>query len=388
MSNKLLTSKKGSTLAMVLAVLSILSILGIAVLSLSVVNFKAVMSDRKIKSNFYLAEAGLDEAYAMIGDEIENAIKSGKDNIDAQLPAFLQQEREKSEADQTYESNYIYTSDMYMESDGVLHKATGGTEPIVVYKGAVKQSADLETKINEFFREGYTTFLNDQSNLHNAPNDNHLNLIPTLYKRLNDFSQYSSVMTNKTFAPKITKFTTFPNSAAETDLLEIDMESKISKASEPTKTVSVIFKIKIPKYDQSFSINNKVIKLKKNALWSRAITTGKNIFDYSGQMIDGAGSGGVTIYGDVFAHGDALNPDTTGIIVGNGSKSGNLTINGNVYTGGYLKTNANNSGITINNPDPVGAKNIQIFCNTLQQMMDLLLQARILEIVLLLIEEM
>jgi len=58
-------------------------------MSVAVINFKMKTIDRKVKTAFYLGEAGLDEAYAVIVIEIKNAIENGTDTMDTSYNVWL-----------------------------------------------------------------------------------------------------------------------------------------------------------------------------------------------------------------------------------------------------------------------------------------------------------
>lgn len=85
-------SQRGSALVMVLIVLTILSLSGISILSISTINFKMKALDDKAKKTFYLAEAGLEEVYAMIAKEVEQAIDIGNHQIEEKLDSYDQED--------------------------------------------------------------------------------------------------------------------------------------------------------------------------------------------------------------------------------------------------------------------------------------------------------
>lgn len=92
MIKRTLNNKKGSTLIMVLMSLSVLSILGTAILSASVMNFKMKKIDMKSKQSFYLAESGLEEAYAVIESVVEIAIDEGNKKVKKELDKYTMED--------------------------------------------------------------------------------------------------------------------------------------------------------------------------------------------------------------------------------------------------------------------------------------------------------
>ncbi len=67
-------NNKGSILALMMVVIGILAILGTATIGLAMSNFKSKMLSSVEKTNYYLAEAGLEEVYAKIYNIVSEAI--------------------------------------------------------------------------------------------------------------------------------------------------------------------------------------------------------------------------------------------------------------------------------------------------------------------------
>lgn len=76
---------KGSVMLIVLIAISLISLIGTTVLSLSVTNFKMKTIDRRVKTAFYLAEAGVEEVYSVIIKEIQKAVEIGNIEVEAEL---------------------------------------------------------------------------------------------------------------------------------------------------------------------------------------------------------------------------------------------------------------------------------------------------------------
>lgn len=77
--------KKGSALYMVLMIMSILIILGFAISSLAISNYKMRYLSDQITKNLYIAEAGIDEAYAIISKVCDDERKKLSDTNNANI---------------------------------------------------------------------------------------------------------------------------------------------------------------------------------------------------------------------------------------------------------------------------------------------------------------
>lgn len=73
--------KSGATLAYVIVVLSIVSVIGTAIVSLSLVNYKTTILETKRTENLYMSESGLDEVEAYIENITQEAVKEGNDAV-------------------------------------------------------------------------------------------------------------------------------------------------------------------------------------------------------------------------------------------------------------------------------------------------------------------
>ncbi|SHH46214.1 hypothetical protein [Tepidibacter thalassicus] len=293
----LLKNKKGSTLIMVLMSLSVLSILGTAIISLSVMNLKSKIVDKKIKTSFYLSEAGLEEAYAIMMNEVQEGIKKGNEEVEKELKDFIKKEKLK-------ESEGDYNSP-YLNSDG-----------------SVDEEA-IKSKLEEWFRQGYARHLNNQ-----------------LLKKIKDGDNYSELESSMNPSkPKIRieEKKEFPQNPDEESKFEITLISNFTH-DNIQKQIKSKFLISIPKYNKPYYIKSEKVNLKENVLWTKALISEKDI------LVKG---NNVTINGDIYAYGNTIKDiKERGIAV-----KGKLTVNGNVFTDGYFQTKENGSSITVKNGD-------------------------------------
>ena len=118
MCKKILLNNKGSALAMVIIIITILSTLGMAVMTLGVVNLRISIADQKAKLSFYMAESGLEQAYGIILNEIKEAVIAGNEAVKEAIDQFIEDEIIKlaQEGDSEYvtvneNGNYIVNED-------------------------------------------------------------------------------------------------------------------------------------------------------------------------------------------------------------------------------------------------------------------------------------
>lgn len=300
---------------MVLIALMVLSVLGTALLSMSVTNFKLRMMDKNSKTSFYLSEAGLEEAYAKIGKTIHEAIQEGNKAVKNQLNPFIENEREKEMADlQSDDSEFIQGKD--------------GT-------GAVDEAA-LKTEMNKWFQDTYMQYINDG-------NESELSLEQRI---LNDYEKLDPSLADDYAKINVEDVDDFGSQYTIALLSEFEYKGV-------TRKIKAIYAIDVPDYGAPYYVMNEKSTMERNVLFMKALTTEKDMI---------VEDGNVTIEGDIYAYGtqpdDPSDADQYGgVVAGQGGKSGILTINGNVYTNSYVHTNADDSQMTINDGD--------VFCNSL-----------------------
>lgn len=79
---KLKKSKKGSGLILVIMMFAFLSIVGMAFISMSLSSYKLRAAKSNAKTGLYGAESGIDEAYGIIGNKVDESIKKGNNEVD------------------------------------------------------------------------------------------------------------------------------------------------------------------------------------------------------------------------------------------------------------------------------------------------------------------
>lgn len=348
MLRRILKSNRGSTLLLALVTLSILGILGTAIISLSVINYRTKIVDKNKKTSFYLAEAGLEEAYAVIGKEIEAGIEAGNKEVQNNLDDFIRRERSKEAYDPLDDDEL---------DDSVFIIGIHGC-------GEVNEEK-IKPLIEEWFRLGFSKYMNDnlETNLRNKNDNDKYGIVDSNINTGNAGVMVDEVIEfNIVNDPITVKSNGRPLDAVEMDSdtdepepipYEISLLSSFDHENI-NRRIKGHFSIKMPKYNASYYVKNVKAKLSENILWKKAITTESNLY-VTGDR--------VTINGDVYAYGTIPGDrkdsrDYGGVVVGDKESniSGKITINGDVATNSYLHTNADDSLISIEG---------NVFCNSL-----------------------
>lgn len=325
--------KKGSSLVMVLVILSILSIFGAAVLSVALSSYKVRQMNGIMKTNFYASEAGIDKAYAIIGKVLDEAIDNGNTavkNEEQNLSNIIQAEKLKLLADKTYNSPYL-------NEDGFVNEEV------------IKQVQ------NKAFQDAFKEYVSD-------------NLQTELTKEYNyEFDASGSGEKFNTDGTKPSIIPNIPDEFTNDNKMDIELVSTF-KHEKLEKQVQAIYEITVPEYRAVYYIENNIIKIPENLAFLKGIAV-------DGDMkVDGSK---VTVDGDVFVKGTNVEDDGTikdeknfqsGIILeGSGSNvtidgevacaqniflkgtQSNLIVEGDAYVrNAIIDTNAQNSNLNIN----------------------------------------
>ncbi|MFZ5966250.1 MAG: hypothetical protein ACOYVK_03655 [Bacillota bacterium] len=314
----ILTTKRGSTLVMVLMALSVLSILGLSVLSLSVVNFRMKIFDKNHKISFYLTESGLEEAKALIGKRIEIAILAGNDEVKNKLDQLITQELEKEEVDKLDDDPNTNYDSPYLKADGTVDEAA------------------VKPLMEKWFRVGYAESLNVYIN---NINDN------TTDPDKNDFTKDITITVDSNINSQKAKVSLVGTAdgfvlsgepdvsmtGGEYDTANITLKSDFTH-NGAQRILQTTIAIKVAQYNAPYFVKNVQGTINDNILFHKAITT-ENDVEIKGQNV------GIT--GDVYAYGSSI--DNGGMIIGSGGNSGNLTMNGNLFTRGTMRIDQSDS---------------------------------------------
>lgn len=325
---KYLKSEKGSTLAMLLIVITILITLGVAILSATAAGFRFKVMDNRQKTAFYISEAGLEEAYAYLGEEVENAMNYARQ---VYVPRMLE----------TTSTDLI---------GGVIEERTPKQKQTL----EEKQFRELQ---NTYFKAGYREYFivnrtTIQGNLRGG--------LGVLNKLSGQHGE------------KIHEISCDVAMGFVSDQLLITFKTKVYRVllngskTPASEQIDTVIAVGVPESNTPFIKQKTQYEIKRNALWDKALAADGNIYVMGGP---------VTVAGNVYAHGSngtavfADKQNTGGIIVGGindrtaataQSTSGTLTVNGEVATNLYLQTryssNGQPSSIDIAGP---------VYCNSL-----------------------
>jgi len=315
-------SDKGSTMVLVVCTMTILSMLGLSIMTFAVTDYRIKRLDYKDKDSFYIAEAGLEEAYTIICEQVEKAVTEGKKAAQDTLDTILLMNVD----DENYD-DYFYT-------DGV----GGGTI------GMMKEEV-VKGEMDKVFRKTFQDYI--AANLVNALKN----------EDKDGKDNYGAIGKQNTYTVVKTK-----NFGSEKDGNEfhITLQSQSNK-NGVYRTLETTFAVKCPEsYDEPYYVENKILHLKKNVLWKNALTVMGDMIVKGKNVTVNTNNGAVYVRGR--GPGDpSKNPlKYGGIMVGyqqsNTNTPGSLTINGNVITANYLQTRGKNSHITVNG---------EVFCESL-----------------------
>lgn len=342
-----LKSNRGSTLAMTIVYIFIISILGMAILSLAVMNFRVRVFDKQQKVNFYLAESGTEETYAKILEVSKAAIDLGNKCIgDFTNDSFTEEYR-----------NYFSTSDFLIYRQGFTAFIEGEKNKVIEDEDytSIYINADLtvnETEVkklfNAMFKSVYKKYVNT-----NLP----LALDITKYNSITDENRFHIISQQNPFDDTSDFYKVKFQSAIYNQDKDISDLNKYK-----SKEVSIAFELKVPNYGDTYQAVVKQTNINESPLWSKALAADKAI------IIKGEHAN-VTVNGDVYAYGvkpsdsdvaalknpynfAGINLDSQGSV---GSKS-TLKINGNVATNSYIMPTKNYANIKVSG---------NVFCNTL-----------------------
>ena len=321
--------KKGSSLVLVLIVLCILSILGTSITTLAVSNYKMkVMSSNK-KISQYSAESGIDEAYGMIGEIVDEAI-----------------------ADATNEAEK-YSDALNLDTE-IANKENGLGSEYINDDLTIKENflEILSEKQNEKFQEVYKKYIEDElTNNLIAKLEN-----PAEYKYSTDFTKNPKVLVIRSLGDDI-KF-------SDVNILTIKLRSSFTHKDIP-KVLYAEYEITVPEYKQAYYYESNHVKIEENIAWTKAIAA-------DGDMI--INSNNVKVVGDIFAKGKDKNKDEgkdkdedkyvakngISVEVDNASKDTSIGffVDGNIITQNDFKISSKNSVVKISKD--IYARNVSI----------------------------
>lgn len=329
-------TKRGSTLAMMLIIMAILTTLGVSILSATLMGHRFKVINNREKTAFYVAEAGLNEAYAYLGEEVENAIE--------------------------YAQQIYIPGQMGAETTDTIGTETALRTP--EQKQTLSEEDYLELK-DLYFRQGYQWYFTQNSgvmvtNLRTKLLSTNGRIVGQNNVNIDsiDCELDTDSVTGNTFTSGKIQFN------FKTNAKRIKLDGNETDASEQ---IICTLAVGIPNYNAPFVKQMTEFSVFRNALWDKALATDRNIYVLSD----------VTVNGNVFAYGNDLTGTPTqmkglgGIIVGgvndrtlstpDTAVRGSLTVSGgSVVTDKYVMTLVSSSA----DPSSIDITG-DLYCNSL-----------------------
>lgn len=297
--------KKGATLAYVIVVLAIVAVIGTAIVSLSLSNYKAIIVDSKKTENLYMSESGLNEVQALLESISVEAVKAGNEKVAKEM-------------------------------------ANGNT--------AV---SDVEKKQNEIFKSAYKEYIkNNVSDLFKYENDGVFldNSKITDYKdgsykikllEINN-SKLDKENLNKSNLKQAFDFKNIDNK--ESISLRMNSKFNVKKGDETLnyKDVSLTFTIDVPDYNGAYYVET----IPMYNTWSQGIVVGKNlnVQTSSNLKVNGGLIAAANLSGDDINNPNKSDKDIEGILLSGGSI---YLTNGNLISKENIILDTNNSSLDV-----------------------------------------
>ena len=290
-------SNKGSTLVILLIIITIFIMLGTAILSVAVSNYKMKAAQSNAKKNFYFAESGLDEAYGKMGKVFDSAVEEGNKEVDifmntlsikaSEILTFM---KENEEIPLDYQTYLIYLNE----------------------DGSFNMDMVIEAQ-NTKFQETFTNYIEG-----------------ILFTQLQDVSSYN-FYTHGEFKIVIQPIISF-NVETERPMV-FSIESTFTDENIEKK-LAAKYEIKIPKYNIPYYTESSVLSVNRNVGWSKAIAAEGDLKSYEGSL---------RINGDVYVKGNG------GTFGGISTMSDNtqIIVNGNISSMKNIQTASSDSVIQI-----------------------------------------
>lgn len=309
---KHLKTKTGSSLAMVLLVMSIVSILGVAIMSATYMGYTFKISNNRQKTALYVAEAGLDEVATYLSEEVENAVD--------------------------------YSRKVYVK--GIIDNDLNIK---------LLNEAAFRNRIEELYCLGYKKYFNDNRNtiVHN---------IQTFSGVINQpIGQNDEMVATITATANVA----FQNDTNFDARMPIEVASRVVKKNllkqdgPGSEILTTTIEIGVPPYETPVETTRD--ELIRNALWSYAVVADKNIHILANN---------VRVNGNVYAVGTDDSGEgyreNGGIIIGGPNystgttDSASLAVNGNVITNQSLQTRHS----TVTSPSTIAVTG-NVYCDYL-----------------------
>ena len=335
MIKNILFDNKGSALAMIIIIVTILSTLGLAIMSLGAVNFRMSVADQRAKLSFYMAESGLEQAYGIILNEVKEAVITGNEEVKKGIDDFIDSELEKLAVEG--HSDYITVNE-----DGNY----------IILEDKIKEELEQRGKLGDVdLLVAFQTAYKDHFN----------NTTPNLISKLKNSDLYSDPQGGGTNKPnvdvtKVTPTRFFSGSEETTLTLVSTYGTTTDSAGYAQQKVQMDFTVRIPEeIPDVYYVNVVKSKAKENPVWYRTMAAfGELIINDTKNFP--ADENRLVVLGNIYAEEGVRLKSTSP----NPDLSNPVKITGNVATRANVEIDKDSQGCTLDVKGNIFAKNLLI----------------------------
>ena len=357
--------RKGATLAYVIVVLAIIAVIGTAIVSLSLTNYKAMIVHGKKTQNLYMSESGLDKVQKALDILTAKAITYGNDAVAKEDTSLSAEEDLKSGGNKT-EDGYKKISSEKEESQNKIFKKA--------YKEYIIKQLNPNSEVikNEkvFLLENNKVKFNnnlikmdkeDKNKEKNEEGNYDITLIDINNKKISNGSSLSGILNFKTISD---------NDKKEEISLRLDSKFNVkeSDGDKNYKDVSLTFNIEVPDYNGAYKIE----EFPLYNVCSNGLVVGENLNVGKGSTLNV--DGGIFVSANVvkekkFTIGSMVNKkEGDGVVINGGTLSvnnGSLVSKNDIRLGGEgsnlkvgCETENNKSNLNLNDESKKSHSNL------------------------------
>lgn len=299
--------KKGATLAYVIVVLAIVAIIGTAIVSLALTNYKSIILNGKRTENLYMSESGLDKLKVYLDNITAYGVEAGNKAVDKLNLAEL-------------------------------------------------NSSSLEDKQNKVFKESYEKSVEDNlKKLFKFPSgDLNIHNLLKSQEGQNEFENYDiKLLSINGKNIKNNEDIVFLSSDKDRDnkSLSLRVNSKFNVNNKNYKNVTLTYEIEVPNYNGKYTIKT----IPVHNIWTEALVVGN---DLNIKPKVEKNSDNLTVDGGIFVSANAdddqlndvinniTNEDINGVVISGGTLN---VINGDLISKEDIRLNSSNSNLSVGN---------------------------------------
>ncbi|MDK0552902.1 hypothetical protein P6P37_08865 [Clostridium perfringens] len=326
--------RKGATLAYVILVLAIIAVIGTAIVSLSLTNYKAMIVHGKKTQNLYMSESGLDKVQKALDILTAKAITYGNDAVAKEDASLSAEEDLKSGGNKT-EDGYKKISSEKEESQNKIFKKA--------YKEYIIKQLNPNSEVSKnekvfLLQHNKVKFNNnlikmaeeDKNKEKNEEGNYDITLIDINNKKVSNGSSLSGSLNFKTISD---------NDKNEEISLRLDSKFNVkeSDGDKNYKDVSLTFNIEVPDYNGAYKIE----EFPLYNVCSNGLVVGENLNVGTGSTLNV--DGGIFVSANVvkekkFTIGSMVNKkEGEGVVINGGTLSvnnGSLVSKNDIRLGG------------------------------------------------------